>query len=81
MYQLISDIKIKKSNKKYTAIAVNIKSLNSKSHLDLFTLIDNLGKKGSINVKKDLHNFLKNKKKIKEVVNLNGDSLLSYNIK
>ncbi len=47
----------------------------------IFVSKNNLGKKGSINVKKDLHNFLKNKKKIKEVVNLNGDSLLSYNIK
>ena len=48
LYQLRSDIKIKNSNKKYTAIAVNIKNLNSKSHSDLFTLIDNLGKKGLI---------------------------------
>ena len=48
LYQLRSDIEIKNSNKKYTAIAVNIKNLNSKSHSDLFTLIDNLGKKGLI---------------------------------
>ena len=48
LYQLRSDIKIKNSNKKYTAIAVNIKSLPSKSHLDLFTLIDNLEKKALI---------------------------------
>ena len=62
LYQLRSDIKIKNSNKKYTAIAVNIKNLNSKSHSDLFTLIDNLGKKGLIatnnSKKKRLHRNL-----------------------
>ena len=47
----------------------------------IFVSKNRLGKNGSIKVKKDLYNFLKNKRKIKEVVNLYGDSLLSYNIK
>ena len=34
LYQLRSDINIKNSNTKYMAIAVNIKSSHSKSHLD-----------------------------------------------
>ena len=41
----LTDIKIKNSNTKYMAIAVNIKSSHSKSHLDLLVLIDNLKKK------------------------------------
>ena len=45
LYQLRSDIKIKNSNTKYMAIAMNIKSSHSKSHLDLLVLIDNLKKK------------------------------------
>ena len=61
-----------------------IKSFFNKNLINEFKIFvskNTLGKNGSINVKKDLCNFLKNKKKIKEVVNLNGDSLLSYNIK
>ena len=64
LYQLRSDIKIKNSNKKYTAIAVNIKSLHSKSHLDLFTLIDNLEKKALIAT---------NKSKKQDYIEIYGD--------
>ena len=47
----------------------------------IFVSKDNLGKNGLIKVKNDLYNFLRYKKKNKEIVNLNGDLLFSYNIK
>lgn len=47
----------------------------------IFISKNDLGRNGLINVKKDLSNILRNKKKIKEIVNLFGDSLLSYNLK
>ena len=56
-------------------------SKNLVNEFKIFVSNSNLGNKGAIKIKKDLYIFLKNKKKIKEMVNLNGDLLLSYNIK
>ena len=47
----------------------------------IFISKDNLVTNGYINVKKELYYFLKNKKKSREIVNLNGDLFLSYIIK
>ena len=54
---------------------------NLVNEFKIFISKDNLGKKGAIKVNKDLYKFLKNKSKTRETVNLNGDQLLSYNIK
>ena len=51
------------------------------SEFKIFISKYKLGSNGDLKVKNDLDIFLKNKRKINETVNLNGDLFLSYNIK
>ena len=54
---------------------------NLVNEFKVFVSNNNLKKNGAINVKSDFTKFFKNKKKIKEIVNLDGDLFLTYNIK
>ena len=61
-------------------LAINFLHKNLVDDLKLFISNKNLGKNGMCNIKKNLKLILKDKKCIKEKVNLFGDKLITYKI-